>query len=216
MSDPRDETVWLLQRWHSGDRAALDALLRKHLPKLEEFVSSNLKSELQALRREGEARDLVQITAARVLEYVPAFVPEDGAQFQRLLRTFVRNEIKNLLRAPRTARRMPDRERDEDPVLDLRSSRTSMIPDRAAQRNERHSRARALVRMALEFLDDEVRRIVEMRQFGELGWDQIAAELDLQPDTVRMRYSRALPRLANHVRRLREGRIEDLLGSSGC
>lgn len=217
MTDPLDETVELLQRWHAGQRAALDALLDRHLPQLMEFARRSLHAELRGLRREEESMDLVQSAAARVLTYVPPFVPRDGAQFQRLLRTFVRNEIRNMLRSPRVARRTGSWEDYGDSVLDLgASSRPTLNPERAVVKAERTEMTRALVSMALEFLEEDDRRIVQMRQYEELSWERIAQEVGMRADATRMRFQRALVKLANSIRQLREGRIDELLQSTGC
>jgi RNA polymerase sigma factor (sigma-70 family) len=217
MSMPADDTIDLLQRWHGGERLALDRLLERHLPALLEFVERNLKPELHALRRVHDAGDLVHNTAARVLSYLPRFVPEDGSQFQRLLRTFVRNEIRNLLRSPSTTRRAErDTSQGDSLVYLSASSHSSAYPDRAAEKAERAARARAVADMALQFLDDQDRRIVEMRMYEEQDWSVIARELDITLDAARMRHKRALARLLNYIRTIKDGRIEDLLESVGC
>lgn len=216
-SPPADETLALLVRWHQGDRPALEALLSKHLPELQRFVERSLRAELQALRRHHEAADLVQDAAAKVLGYLPRFVPKDGEQFQRLLRTFVRNEIRNRLRSPSVRRQSMRNGRSDESLLDLSApSSSSVHPDRAAQKAERLALTRAMAEMALQFLDEEERLVLELRTQGELDWPRIAEEIGSTPDATRMRHKRALARLANHVRTIREGRIDALLESSGC
>ena len=38
----------------------------------------------------------------------------------------------------------------------------------------------------------------------------------LAPDAARMRFNRLLPKLANHIRMLGEGRLDELLASDGA
>ena len=57
---------------------------------------------------------------ARVLEYVPTFVPANGRQFHRLLRTVVVNDLRNRLRAPAHGR-APQRLRDRRSRLEARA-----------------------------------------------------------------------------------------------
>jgi hypothetical protein len=65
--------------------------------------------------------------------------------------------------------------------------------------------------MASQFLDDEDRTLVQLRAVDELDWPAIGLAVGLAPDAARMRYQRLLPRLANYVRKLREGKIDELL-----
>ncbi len=208
MSETSDETVALLQRWHRGEREALHLLLESYLPRLHEFASLKLGREFSRLRREEDSLDLVQASAARALEYVPRFVPRDGEQFFALLCTFVLNHLRNLLRSPviRPARERPGDFGDS--VLDLRpSERSSELPERAAEKAE----DRAWVRFALEFLPDPEHRLVLLRAADQAPWEEIAGELGITPDAARMRFHRLMPELANLIRRLQEGRVDELI-----
>src|SRR5688572_4157081 len=127
-----DETVELLRRWHDGERGALDELLARHLDELQAYVRQRLGPELRQLGREADGADLVQSAAARVLEYVPTFVPANARQFHRLLRTIVVNDLRNRLRAPSHGRRESSRDRFGDSVVDLRGSPSSLRPERVA------------------------------------------------------------------------------------
>lgn len=217
MTLAHDETARLLERWHDGERDALARLLEEHLPRLHAFVRAKLDHELRELRRDQDSTDLVQTAAAKVLGFLPAFVPEDGEQFQRLLRTFVLNDIRNQLRSPRVLRRSGRKGEYGDSVLDLRPSpRSSHSPDRAAEKAEKQELVRAWVRFAMEFLPEEDRRLCELRAVEELSWDDIAKELELQADTARMRFRRIQPRLANIIRRVKEGALNEVLEESGC
>lgn len=201
-----DETVALLRRWHAGEAGALAVLLGKHLPRLHEFTHRVLDRDFPGLRREQDSLDLVQTAAARVLSYLPRFVPRDGKQFQGLLRTFVRNDLRNQLQSPR--RQM--RSEGSDSILDLRqSSGSSEMPDRAAEDAEE----RAWVRLALEFLPDADRLLLHRYLIENSSWEEIARELQMEsPDAARMQYKRrAQPRLVITLRRLKAGRVDRLL-----
>jgi len=204
------ETVELLQRWHGGEKEALHVLLERFLPRLHRFASSKLHTEFSQLQREQDSLDLVQASAAKALEYVPPFVPRDNEQFFGLLCTFVLNHLRNRLRSP--GRRTDGEHKADfgDSVLDLRPcERTSEYPSRAAQEGEE----RAWARFALEFLPDLDRRLVLRRVIDQASWEEVAAELELSPDAARMRFNRLMPELANLIRRLREGRVDDLLSN---
>jgi RNA polymerase sigma factor (sigma-70 family) len=214
----QSDTVDLLRRWHAGDRGALEMLLARHLENLHQFVRSKLWREMRQLRRDGDSMDIVQSAAARVLGYIPTFIPENGRQFHRLLRRIVVNDILNRLRSPIVGCREPSRERFGDSVLDLRSaSQTSNSPVSAILTSERHEEVRAWARVALEFLPDPLeRRLMLLASVEEWSWREIGDDLDLAPDAARMRFQRLLPKLANRMRLLCEGRLDELLGSDGA
>jgi RNA polymerase sigma-70 factor, ECF subfamily len=52
-----------------------------------------------------------------------------------------------------------------------------------------------LVRESLDHLGEPCREIIELRYYGELSYDEIAAELRLNPKTVSSRLSKCLDRL---------------------
>ena len=52
-----------------------------------------------------------------------------------------------------------------------------------------------LVRESLDRLGEPCREIIELRYYGELRYDEIAAELHLNPKTVSSRLSKCLDRL---------------------
>ena len=52
-----------------------------------------------------------------------------------------------------------------------------------------------LVRESLDGLGEPCREIIELRYFGDLSYDEIAAELRLNPKTVSSRLSKCLDRL---------------------
>jgi RNA polymerase sigma-70 factor (ECF subfamily) len=54
-----------------------------------------------------------------------------------------------------------------------------------------------LVRESLDRLGEPCREIIELRYYGDLSYDEIAAELRLNPKTVSSRLSKCLDRLLN-------------------
>ncbi|MBL8755170.1 MAG: hypothetical protein JNK15_17835, partial [Planctomycetes bacterium] len=67
------------------------------------------------------------------------------------------------------------------------------------------------VRLALELLEPEDREIVRLRDYDQLSFGAIAAQLGLTEDAARMRHKRAMPKLARTLESLRTGRVGDLL-----
>jgi RNA polymerase sigma factor (sigma-70 family) len=82
-------------------------------------------------------------------------------------------------------------------------------PSRVMDREERL----AWIRLAMELLEPSDRQILELRDWEERSFVEIAEELGIGESAARMRYQRALPKLAKNVERLRRGQIGRVTGS---
>jgi RNA polymerase sigma-70 factor, ECF subfamily len=87
-------------------------------------------------------------------------------------------------------------------LVDL-SARTATTPSRHAARNEEE----AWLRLALEMLAPGDRDLIAMREWQQLGFTEIGAQLGVPENTARMRFQRALARLADRVESLRRGAV---------
>lgn len=196
-----DDTRVLLQRWHAGERAAIDVLIARDLPWIRDHVHARLGPMLRA---RGETVDYVQEAVLSVIEYTPRFVTDDRRQFRALVARIVENHLRDAHDHHAAARRTPAKERPmpNDSVLDLDRPRRSITrPDEAAERNERE----AWVRLALELLDPPDRQVLLLRQWHGLDFQGVGERLGIGEDTARMRFQRALPKLARQLERLRSG-----------
>jgi RNA polymerase sigma-70 factor (ECF subfamily) len=199
-----DDTRQLLQRWHAGERAAIDALVARDLPWIVQFVHARLGP---LLRARGETMDYVQSAVIDVLAYTPRFVTDDRDRFRGLLARIVENHLRDAHDHHQAGRRNPARETPlpDDSVLDLDvGARPATEPGSRAARNERE----AWVRLALELLPGEDRQVLLLRQWHELEFAQVGARLGLSEDAARMRFQRALPKLARKLEELRAGRLD--------
>lgn len=204
MSDHADDTPRLLQQWHRGDQEALAQLVEAHLPWLQAHVDRRLGG---FLRERGDAGDYLHDVVLEFLRDGPRFQVRDGEQFRRLLARVAENTLRDRNDWYRAKRRdlgrtqaMPD-----DSVLDLQSGLAlTSTPSRAASRDE----ARAWVRLALELLEPEDRKVILEREYEDRAFVDIAAELNMTAAAVRMRWVRAVGRLAQVLRRLRAGELE--------
>jgi DNA-directed RNA polymerase specialized sigma24 family protein len=203
--EPADETIELLQRWHGGDAAALAKLVERDRTWVEQQVR---RRRGEPLRRHGETVDDVQDLMVRALQYAPRFVCANRRQFRGLLVRMIGNVLAD------KARRLDRRE----PPLSLAAASQSRLhldpsltsatgPCEAAARNE----DLAWMQLGMDFLDAADRDLVRQRQFLERGFAEIAADLGATPDGVRMRFQRALLRLAGIVQRLQGGQLDALL-----
>lgn len=204
-------TLELLQRWHSGDQAALTELVRINLAWMQRFVRQRLD---QSLRQRVDSIDIVQDAMVQVLEHGPRFTLRDESHFRALLGRIVTNDIQDQHRHAHRQRRDRARERplDRDSILYLDRPVDSVTrPTQAAERNEREG----WVRLGLELLAFEDREVLRMRQWEEASYAEIGAHLGLSADAARMRHGRALKRLGDKVIELRAGSIEHYLRSRG-
>ena len=198
------QTTALLRRWHSGDESALQQLLVEHLPWIHERVRARLGD---ALRAKLETQDMVQTALVEFLRYGPRFELENEAQLRFLLGRIAENVLRDAHDFHSRRRRQAAREEplESESVLLLDpSAREATRPDEALERKQ----WRAWVRLALELLEPLDRDVIVMRQWDELDFATIAERLGIAEPAARMRFHRALPRLAARIEALQRGEID--------
>jgi RNA polymerase sigma-70 factor, ECF subfamily len=199
----------MLLRWHAGDQEAMALLVQQE----SEFVATQVRRRLgPLLRREHDTDDIVQATLLQALRTAPRFLVSDRNQFRGLLVRMVENALR--VQANHQQRQKRDIRREQpltamtsDTMLDLDPPAPSTNPGAAAERSE----TREWVRLALELLDGDDREVIVLRDYQEHTFGEIAVLLGSAEDTVRMRYRRAMPKLARTLTRLRQGGLGDLL-----
>lgn len=196
------DTRELLSRWYGGDRSALEALLEVHLPWIRSYVRARLGP---ALRERFETMDVVQDAAVDVLEYGPKFVTSNARQFRALLAKILQNNLRDRARWLQRHQKL-DVGGEHALDLDRTVEAAASVDEDVIARD-----IASWTRLAMELLSDEDRRVIELRQLDELSFEDVGETLGLSTDAARMRFHRALPRLANHIAVLRGGRIETLL-----
>lgn len=179
------------------------------------FVEATVRKRLgPLLRRHHDTQDIVQATLLQALRTAPKFLVSDRDQLRGLLARMVENALRVQANHQQRQKRDVRRERPlqarpsgTDTVLDLDPVADATSPGAAAERSE----TRDWVRLALELLDHDDREVIVLRDYEELSFGEIAAHTGEAEDTVRMRYRRALPKLARTLSRLQQGRLGDLL-----
>lgn len=201
----RDETLPLLQRLQEGDEEALRELLARDLEWVRELVHRRLGPRL---RQHGETQDFVQEAALRALRFGPRFVVSDQRRFRALLARIVENVLCDAADHVGALRRGAGAAQMQEtvavPLDHLAASITS--PSQVASRREEQ----AWLEIALELIDAEDRRLIRLREWDRLEFEEIGLRMALAPDAARMRFHRALGRLARKVLVLRgEGFVPD-------
>lgn len=202
------ETRQLLNDWHGGDKQALGQLLDRNLGWIQKRVSHRMGPLLQA---KGQTSDYVQDAVVEVLRYGPKFVMTDEAQFRALMAKIVENVLRGRNDWFTAGRRAAAKERamGGGTVIDIDPKRKPVTrPSQAFARDE----AAELARLAISLLDEADREVIILRQWDDLTFGQIAERLGIKEPAARMRFERALPKLAEKVVLLRRGDIGTLIG----
>jgi len=200
------ETTQLLQRWYAGENGALDALLADCLP----WVRARVRQRLgPALRRKLETGDVVQDALMRFLTDGPRLQIRNSGHLRGILARIVENVLCDKADWFSAKRRALARE--------CALSDHAALPDDAAgpvtllASDENHDR----VRLALELLEPEARRLVVLRAWDGLGFPEIAEQLGISPKAADTRYRRALARLAVRYAELERMERDDAAPDTG-
>jgi RNA polymerase sigma-70 factor (ECF subfamily) len=182
---PLDSSLTLLERARAGDRAALDVLVARYLPRLERWASGRLP---QWARDLADTQDLVQETLFQTFQRIETFESRGEGALQAYLRQAVLNRIRDELR--RAKRRPSKTGLDSQVEGDGRSPLEEAIGQEAIERYEH----------ALAALRPEDRDLVVARI--ELGYTyQEMAEVLHKPtaNAARMAAERAIIRLVKEL-----------------
>jgi RNA polymerase sigma-70 factor (ECF subfamily) len=179
-------SLTLLARAQAGDRAALDALLARYLPRLRRWASGRLP---RSARDIADTQDLVQETLLQTFQKIEGFEVRGEGALYAYLRQAILNRIRDELR--RGKRRPLRAELEPDTCAADRSPLETAIGREAIERYER----------ALAALRPEERAAIVARI--ELGYthEEIACLL-IKPtaNAARMVVERAIVRLASAMR----------------
>lgn len=181
---PDDQLVLAAQR---GDRAALDALLRRHHDRI-------LVLCRRLCRDRGEAEDATQNALIAIVRGLPRF--DRTAAFTtwsyRVATNACFDELRRRGRRPEPADPSTAEVAVEGRANPPLHRAHSADPEQAAIDTER----RGELQRALDRLPDEFRVPVVLRDVAELDYAEIGELLGLAPGTVRSRISRGRAKLA--------------------
>ena len=184
--NPRlDSSLTLLERARAGDRAALESLVARYLPRLQRWASGRLP---QWARDLADTQDLVQETLVQTFKRIDKFDARGDGALQAYLRQAILNRIRDELR--RAKRRPSKSELDPEAEGPGRSPLEEAIGQQAIERYEQ-----ALARLRPEDRELVVARI-------ELGhtYQEIADLLEKPTaNAARMAAERAVIRLVKEL-----------------
>jgi len=187
----------LISRCRLGDAAAWDELFDLYYPLAGRFimqVSPGFSAE--------DVEEICQEVFLAVIRNLQNF--QGHSSFQTWLYRIASNKACDYLEKQRAAKRGGGETAlsldAENPATGLKLDPPSSQP--APDGTLMTLETQVLIREALDQLEDPCRELIELRYFGDLSYEEIAAELRLNAKTVSSRLSRCLDKLEEIARPL--------------
>lgn len=191
MSSPETE---LIDRCLKGDKGAWDALFDEHYAATGRFIF-----QLSASLSREDADEICQEVFLSVIQNIGSF--RRTSQFRTWLFRIATNKTRDFIEKQQAAKRGGG----ATPLpLHVETESGTMIdppdclpaPDAALLGQEQL----LMVRESLDRLGGPCREIIELRYFGDLSYEEISSELDLNAKTVSSRLSKCLDQLEKIAR----------------
>ena len=202
---PVDATVTLdlLRQAKSGDRAALDRLVKHCYERVRNIVAVRLSAQL---RRRVDGSDILQETFAAAVRDFDRFDIGDDGNIINWLATIAQHQICAAADRHKALKRDAARETPLQTGDDSSSSlHTPAAP--GASPSEQVSQREQIERVltCLAEMPEEPRELILLRDFAGASWASVSAALPgTTPDSARMRYAAAVRELARRM--LQHGR----------
>jgi RNA polymerase sigma-70 factor (ECF subfamily) len=187
----------LLARCRRGDADAWDELFDLHYGAAGRFIF-----QLGSDFTREDAEEICQETFLSVIRNLDSFQGE--SQFQTWLFRIAANKARDFRERRNAVKRgsgqAPVSLQAEDPESGLTLDPPAELPgpDEIIMTVEKM----ALVREALDILEEPCREIIELRYFADLSYEELSATLKLNPKTVSSRLSKCLDRLEALARKV--------------
>lgn len=180
----------LLARCRRGDPDAWDHLFDAHYAAASRFIA-----QFSPTLTHEDIEEIAQETFITVIRNLPGF--RQNCQFQTWLFRIAANKARDFVERQRAQKRgggaTPISLDAENPDTGLRLDPASNAPapdETLASRENFQSLHESLVE-----LGDPCRETIELRYFGDLSYEEIAAALNMNPKTVSSRLSKCLDKL---------------------
>jgi len=190
----------LLNRCRSGEAAAWDELFDLHYAATTRFIFQ-LASDFS----HADAEEVVQETFLAVIRNLDSF--NNRSQFQTWLFRIATNKARDYREKNRAAKRGGGQTTISLQAEDAETGLTIDPPSHAPAPDQDllNVESAGLIRDALDALEAPCREIIELRYFGDLSYEELSAELDLNPKTVSSRLSKCLDKLEVIARKIFSG-----------
>lgn len=199
----------LLARCRRGEAGAWDELFDRHYAAAGRFVF-----QLASDFTREDVEEICQEVFLSVIRNLHTF--HGDSQFQTWLFRIAANKSRDFREKQHAAKRgggqapLSLNAEDAETGLTLDPSSTAPSPDLDLLNVERAE----LVREALDQIGEPCREIIELRYFGDLSYDDLSHELQLNPKTVSSRLSKCLDKLEAIARKIFSGEKTGVLPSN--
>jgi RNA polymerase sigma-70 factor, ECF subfamily len=204
-----DSEAQLLARCRRGEAEAWDELFDRHYAAAGRFVF-----QLGSDFTREDVDEICQEVFLAVIRNLHAF--QGSSQFQTWLFRIAANKARDFREKQHAAKRgggqapLSLNAEDAETGLTIDPPSNASSPDVDLLNVERAE----LVRDALEHVGEPCREIIELRYFGDLSYDDLSRELDLNPKTVSSRLSKCLDKLEGIARKIFSGEKTGVLPSN--
>ncbi|MEE9395123.1 MAG: sigma-70 family RNA polymerase sigma factor [Planctomycetota bacterium] len=169
-----------------------------------EWIRGRVRQRLgPKLRTKCQSGDIEQEALLRFLRYGPRLPSLNPKQFRHLMARIVENVIRDQHDWLHAIARDPSRElagSQAENALNLQNA-GSATPSAEAVRHEHQE----LVHFALGLLDPDDRRVIILRRWDTLSFDDIGIKLGINGPAADTRFRRAMRRFARVIRRVQGG-----------
>ena len=190
-STDSDDTTALLDRVAAGDVVALGHLLNLHRPYLKRVIDMRMDP---ALRARVDASDVVQETQVEIAKDIEKFIQQRPTSFRIWIRRKGLDHLADQRRRHiRTMKRSVLVEQNISDVSSIAIARKlfSKSPSKILGQIE----LREQVYRLIDQLSDIYREVLVLRHAEELTNAEVADLLEIDPNTARQRYGRAIHKL---------------------
>lgn len=199
MSESSFPTLSLLNEARDGDRSSLGVLLRKYFRYLNSLSRGHLDDRIGV---RVSASDIVQDTLLEAHRDFEKFSGTTIEEFTGWLRRILFNNLataieKHVLADKRDVRKQRSLDQkvgladQSQPGLARFLEQDITSPSTPMQRNESLDQ----LLMAIDQLPEDYQRVIRMRHFDDLSFNEIAEQLDRNSGAVRMMWVRAVEKL---------------------
>lgn len=194
---PNDDDAPMVARCLQGDAAAWDELFRRHYDATARFIF-----QLSGDFTRDDAAEIAQETFLSVVQNLATF--KGGSRLQTWIFRIAGNKARDAIEKRHAAKRgagvIALSLQEADPQTGLTLDLVSPLPT-PAELLQRSETADTLVE-GLGHLSALCREVIELRYFGDLSYEEISLELELNAKTVSSRLSKCLDRLEDIVQQL--------------
>lgn len=184
-----------------GEASAWDELFRQHYDSTARFIF-----QLSGDFTREDAQEIAQETFLSVVQNLATF--KGGSRLQTWIFRIAGNKARDAIERRQAAKRgagvVALSLQEEDPETGLTLDLISPLPT-PAELLQRSETADTLVE-GMGHLSALCREVIELRYFGDLSYEEISLELELNPKTVSSRLSKCLDRLEDIVQQLLAGK----------